>query len=122
MWIALAIMTTESLVSLAPVAAEIVRNLRGLRADTDVSAEDEEKEPPERLVPIKWSLWGGIISALLGTLVIRAVFGSDGIKPWASIIGFILASLLSLLAYVSANFISRADCDTDVNIPVFGSV
>lgn len=103
MWIALAIMTTESVISLVPVVAEFLRTIRKvyLHSKNDTTEEDEdedeENEPPSRLVPTKWALWGLIISAIGGTLIIRAAFGKEGIKPWASIIGFVLATVLSLL-------------------------
>lgn len=103
MWIALAIMTTESIVSLLPVVSELVRALRAWHKTPETPPAydlDEEKEPPERLVRTRHTLWGLVISALLGTLIIRAVFGDDGIKAWATLMGFVLAALLSLLGCV----------------------
>lgn len=100
MWIALAIMTTESVISLIPVVGEFLRTLQRAYSDHVLEGEedeDEENEPPTRLVPTKWAVWGLILSAIGGTIIIRAVFGKEGIKPWASIIGFILATVLSLL-------------------------
>lgn len=104
MWVALAIMTTESIVSLLPVVSELVRALRAQPETSDTPGRDlaEETEPPERLVPMRHAFWGLFASALLGTLIIRAVFGADGIKTWATLIGFALAALLSLLGYVTS--------------------
>jgi hypothetical protein len=111
MWVALAIMTTESIVSLLPVVLELVRALRAWPETSETSPGydlDEEKEPPERLVRTRYTLWGLFVSALLGTLIIRVVFGDDGIKAWATLIGFVLAALLSLLGCVVCfpNFIT----------------
>lgn len=101
MWIALAIMTTESIVSLIPVISDFVRQIRRLQSNTLSSntaiMEEEDSEPPQRLVPTRWALWGLVCSAFFGTIIIRLVFGAQGINPWASLVGFVLAALLSLL-------------------------
>jgi hypothetical protein len=103
MWIAVAIMTTDSIVSLLPVVSELVYALRASYKASETTSGydlDGETEPPERLVPTRHALWGLLASALLGTLIIRAVFGEDGIKAWATLVGFVLAALLSVLGYV----------------------
>jgi len=106
MWIAVAMMTTDSIVSLLPVVSELVYTLRASynKASETTSGYDldGETEPPERLVPTRHALWGLLASALLGTLIIRAVFGKDGIKAWATLVGFVLAALLSVLGCVAS--------------------
>lgn len=95
LWVALAVMVSDSLVSLIPVAWELVNDIAGRKRSGERA--DEEDEPPERLVPVKWVLWGVGASILLGTVLVWVVFGSDGIKAWATIIGFVLGSMLSVL-------------------------
>lgn len=105
MWVALAIMTTESVTSLLPVASELVRISRAWHKMSETTHEydsDGETEPAERLVPMRHALWGLFASALLGTLIIRTVFGADGIKAWATLIGFLLAAFLSFLGCVAS--------------------
>jgi uncharacterized oligopeptide transporter (OPT) family protein len=100
LWVALAIMCADSLVSLVPVAAEFVTSRLARReADTAVlqPADEEESELPERLVPTAWVTWGLGASVAFGTVVIWAVFGE---KPWATLCGFLAGSLLSILGYV----------------------
>ena len=70
--------------------------------------EDLEIEPPERLVPLSWVQWGLGGSGLLGVLLVWWVFGSDGIHPWATAIGLVLASVLALIGV-------RALGETDLN-------
>ena len=70
--------------------------------------DDPEHEPPERLVPMSWVVWGLGVSAVLGILLVWLVFGADGIHPWATAVGLILASLLSLIGV-------RALGETDLN-------
>ena len=59
--------------------------------------EDSEVETPDRLVPYSWVLWGLGASVLFGTILVWAVFGHEGIKPWATLLGFALGGLLSVL-------------------------
>lgn len=74
----------------------------------DEDPEDMETEPPERLVPLSW-VWTGLsASAILGVVLVWAVFGNEGIKPWATALGLLLASVLSLLGV-------RALGETDLN-------
>ncbi|KAL7421264.1 OPT superfamily [Cryptotrichosporon argae] len=153
LWVALAIMIAESVISLLPITitytARLIRHARQRRAgprvfarpaaDTDdddegfsrstrhydrgddyfdplpgedEDAEDAEIEPPERLVPTSWIVWGLAASAVLGVALVWVVFGSDGIRPWATAIGLVLASVLSLIGV-------RALGETDIN-PVSG--
>lgn len=100
LWVALAIMSAESVISLVPVALELVRSIQRIGTSPQPSAEDsgeQDIEPEERLVPIKWVLYGIGTSLLGGTSLVWFVFGSEGIKPWATVLGFALGAVLSLL-------------------------
>jgi len=105
LWVSLAIMCADSLVSLLPVAAEYFIYLLPTRIsyvmyghrDTDSDKEDFECETEDRLVPIRWVLAGLGGSVVIGTILVWAVFGNEGIKPWATLIGFVMGSLLSIL-------------------------
>lgn len=70
--------------------------------------EDPEHEPPERLVPTSWVQVGLIGSGILGVILVWLVFGVDGIHPWATAVGLVLASILSLIGV-------RALGETDIN-------
>lgn len=100
LWVSLAIMCADSIVSVIPVAAESLitavrsRTSRKLRNDTD----ELENETPERLVPLRWVYWGFGTSVILGSIVLWVIFGNDGIKPWASLLGYAVGGLLSILA------------------------
>ena len=106
LWVSLAIMCSDSLVSLVPVLSELLRTKVYLRLtgaaspDGDGDKENKEFEPDERLVPTSWVLWGLAGSILLGTVLVWAVFGDEGIKPWATLVGFVMGGLLSVLGYV----------------------
>jgi hypothetical protein len=69
---------------------------------------DPEHEPPERLVPLSWVKGGLVLSGVLGVVLVWMVFGSDGIHPWATAVGLVLASVLSLIGV-------RALGETDIN-------
>jgi OPT oligopeptide transporter protein len=98
LWPSLAIMCADSLVSLLPIVYESIKNVAGRKIpEGDVEPEDEETETMDRLVPITWVIWGSGGAVLFGTVLVWAVFGSEGIKPWATVIGFGLGGLLSLL-------------------------
>ncbi|KAI0648829.1 OPT oligopeptide transporter [Trametes meyenii] len=116
LWVSLAIMCSDSLVSLVPVVYELVytklwRPAIGL-SDGSTDKESKEVETEDRLVPMKWVVWGLSGSILVGTLLVWLVFGHDGIKPWATLIGFVMGGLLSVLGV-------RALGETDLN-PVSG--
>lgn len=130
LWTSLAIMVADSTVSLIPVILEFVQSAlpasmmkkgkikvprspavprfrgdssRDISTSRSIGEEDEmDPEPPERLVPRRWVLWGVGSSIILGTFLVWAVFGAEGIKPWATIIGYLLGGVLSLLGYVSS--------------------
>ena len=98
LWISLAIMCADSLVSLLPVIAEYFMKLFPTRrANSGKEEQDLECETEDRLVPIKWVGWGLGISIIVGTLLVWLVFGREGIKPWATLIGFVMGGLLSVL-------------------------
>lgn len=70
--------------------------------------EDAEHEPSNRLVPISWVLWGLAGSGVMGVGFVWFVFGDDGIKPWATAVGLVLASGLAVVGV-------RALGETDIN-------
>ncbi|KAH7884304.1 OPT oligopeptide transporter protein-domain-containing protein [Phlebopus sp. FC_14] len=118
LWVSLAIMCADSLVSLLPVIQEYVVKLASsyrsvkLGDDNEREEEDHEVETPDRLVPMRWVVNGLIGSIVVGTLLVWMVFGNEGIKPWATLIGFAMGGLLSILGV-------RALGETDLN-PVSG--
>jgi hypothetical protein len=62
-----------------------------------VSEDIPEDEPASRLVPDKW-VWGGLFTSVAaGTVLVWFVFGYEGIKPWATILGFLMGAVLSHL-------------------------
>ncbi|ORY20306.1 OPT oligopeptide transporter protein-domain-containing protein [Naematelia encephala] len=140
LWVALAIMIAESIISLIPItlsyATTLLRHHRQRSAgpkvfqpsnsprasnvteddyfdpQPDDADEDPEHEPPERLVPLSWVSWGLGASGVLGVVLVWYVFGQDGIHPWATAVGLVLASVLSIIGV-------RALGETDLN-PVSG--
>lgn len=104
LWVSLAIMCTDSLVSLIPVIYEIVvqkllpsRISLSLLGSEGTVKEDKEVETEDRLVPLSWVIWGTGGSVVVGTGLVWLVFGGEGIKPWATVVGYILGALLSVL-------------------------
>ncbi|KAG2340741.1 OPT superfamily oligopeptide transporter [Suillus weaverae] len=117
LWISLAIMCADSLISLLPVVYEycikLVARYRPTKSSDDAETyEDLEVETADRLVPTKWVIYGLVGSICIGTILVWMVFGDDGIKPWATLIGFMMGGLLSILGV-------RALGETDLN-PVSG--
>lgn len=105
LWVSLAIMCADSFISLLPVVYEycikIVAWYRPTKPGDDTEThEDLEVETADRLVPTKWVMYGLIGSICVGTILVWIVFGNDGIKPWATLIGFMMGGLLSILGYV----------------------
>ena len=100
LWVSLAIMCADSIVSLMPLVAEFVTSAARSRTsrETHNDTDDDEVETPERLIPISWVYWGFGISVTLGTIVLWMIFGNEGIKPWASLLGYVIGGLLSILA------------------------
>ncbi|KAL5525508.1 hypothetical protein ACEPAG_6844 [Sanghuangporus baumii] len=137
LWTALAVMVSDSIVSLLPIVQEVVTRSATVLAKRGGSlrlprtpvtpgfsaiARSEEEcidiegskdiETPDYLVPTNWVVYGLLFSIVLGTMLVWVVFGGEGIKPWASVIGFLMGGLLSLLGV-------RALGETDLN-PVSG--
>jgi len=119
LWVSLAIMCADSLISLLFVATEYLTKLLPTRFShaiygrgDDLDKEDYECETEDRLVPITWVVSGLGGSVVIGTILVWVVFGNEGIKPWATLIGFVFGGLLSILGV-------RALGETDLN-PVSG--
>ncbi|KAF8868240.1 oligonucleotide transporter [Gymnopilus junonius] len=119
LWISLGIMCADSLISLLPVAYEYVEDAirpwrRGYTSIRESNDQDKqhETETEDRLVPNKWVIIGLFFSVAIGTLLVWIVFGHEGIKPWATLLGFILGGMLSIIGV-------RALGETDLN-PVSG--
>uniref|UniRef100_A0A8H7Y0F4 Oligopeptide transporter n=1 Tax=Psilocybe cubensis TaxID=181762 RepID=A0A8H7Y0F4_PSICU len=118
LWISLGIMCSDSLVSLLPVVFEYLEDgLRHWRRDYSVveglgQSKSHETETKERLVPNSWVIIGLFLSVFIGTILVWIVFGNEGIKPWATLLGFILGGMLSIIGV-------RALGETDLN-PVSG--
>ncbi|KAJ3003405.1 hypothetical protein NUW54_g5316 [Trametes sanguinea] len=116
LWVSLAIMCSDSVISLVPVMYELLytKLWKGFTgsADGPTGKDSKEDETEDRLVPTRWVIWGLCGSIVSGTLLVWLVFGHDGIKPWATFIGFIMGGLLSVLGV-------RALGETDLN-PVSG--
>jgi hypothetical protein len=134
LWVALAIMIAESIISLLPIVLSYAITLVRYRRHTssrlklfqpvspresnvttndyfdpaDDEDDDPEHEPPERLVPMSWVWWGLGLSGVSGVILVWVVFGADGIHPWATAVGLVLASALSLIGV-------RALGETDIN-------
>ncbi|SJX62979.1 related to Iron transport protein 1 [Sporisorium reilianum f. sp. reilianum] len=132
LWISLAIMCSESIVGLVTlIASNGIHDLKSLAAakqqrrqqqhdedqhDHDAQAgsrgEDGDHEPPHRDTPTRWIVSGLVGSALVAVLLIYSSFGAEGISPWATLLGIVLASLFAILGV-------RALGETDLN-PVSG--
>ena len=100
LWVSLAIMCSDSIVSLIPVVVDFIASTARDWTSPEVqgAADDVEVETPERLVPLRWVYWGFGTSVVLGTAVLWVIFGNEGIKPWASLLGYAIGGLLSILA------------------------
>jgi len=100
LWVSLAIMCADSVVSLIPVVVEfIIPAAQGWTSREALTViDDVEVETPDRLVPLRWVCWGFGTSVVLGTLVLWTIFGNEVIKPWASLLGYAIGGLLSILA------------------------
>jgi len=108
LWVSLAIMSVDSLVSLMPLVLGAVARFAAPSSGDDRREIDEDEEPPSRLVPTKWVLVGGILSVIVGTFLVWIVFG-EATKPWATVVGYILAALLSLLGCVKGRTLSGVE-------------
>ncbi|KAJ3757415.1 OPT oligopeptide transporter protein-domain-containing protein [Lentinula raphanica] len=112
LWVSLAIMCADSLVSLLPVAWEFVVDAVHRMRFGSLSKDDGETETADRLVPGRWVIIGWCLSVFVGIILIWIVFGHEGIKPAATFAGYVIGGLLSVLAV-------RALGETDIN-PVSG--
>ena len=137
LWVSLGIMCADSLVSLVPVAIEFITDIIWSRkkrhsALGESPHENHETETEDRLVPNSWVATGLFVSVVVGTFLVWVVFGNEGIKPWATLCGFVLGGLLSIIGwvfslkspiYLKAHFLLqcrvRALGETDLN-PVSG--
>ena len=102
LWVSLAIMCADSFVSLLPVVQSFIAKalFSAAKVGNALPEEDHEVETPDRLVPTRWVWTGLFTSVIVGTLLVWMVFGDEGIKPWATLIGFAIGGLLSILGYV----------------------
>ncbi|KAG9038516.1 hypothetical protein FS842_003263 [Serendipita sp. 407] len=119
LWVALAVMTADSLVSIIPIVLEFFSFVSASFTPKEEQAQrrskpshDGEVEPSSRLIPRNWVLTGLGGSIACGTMIVYLLFGYEGIKPWATLVGFALGAVLSLLGV-------RALGETDLN-PVSG--
>jgi OPT oligopeptide transporter protein len=101
LWTSLAIMSSDSLVALIPTVWEYASKLVA-HADHELDY-DPEVETDDRLVPTRWVVWGIACSTIAGILFVWFIFGNEGIKPWATLISFVLGALLSILGYVACH-------------------
>lgn len=97
-------MSADSITSVLPVLGEFLPRLNPFKNwvepsfDTTVPAPAEPETPP-RLVPNNWVALGALISVVVGTVLVWALFGNKGISWWATVLGYGLGALLSLLGY-----------------------
>jgi len=96
LWIALAIMCADALVSLLPVAFELLEGVI-IHPGPGQSYHQKETETEDRLVPSNWVVVGLVLSVSLGLLLVWVLFGTKGIKPWATFLGFVFGALLSII-------------------------
>jgi hypothetical protein len=107
LWTALAIMCADSVVSLLPVFSGYIirpfwKSVTPLVDGGDVdSKEDCEVETEDRLVSMNWVIGGTVVSVVLGVILVWMVFGNEGIKPWATVFGFVIGGMLSVLGLVA---------------------
>ncbi|QRV74989.1 OPT oligopeptide transporter protein [Ceratobasidium sp. AG-Ba] len=111
LWVSLAIICANSFVSITPTIYRIGKSVYISIVSKRVTVVEEdvpEDEPDSRLVPNNW-VWGGLlVSTALGTILVWVVFGYEGIKPWATVLRFMIGGVLSHLG-------ARALGETDLN-------
>jgi hypothetical protein len=100
LWTCLAITCIDSLVSLSPIIFEATMRMlpRSAMSEGAAHKESQEVEPESRLVPWNWVIRGLGFSVALGVFLVWLVFGSEGIKPWATILAFLMGGLVSTFA------------------------
>ncbi|KAG9104215.1 hypothetical protein FRC06_004432 [Ceratobasidium sp. 370] len=100
LWVSLSIICADSFVSITPTVYRILKSAYATLVSKRVATVGEEvpeDEPESRLVPDNW-VWGGLgASVLAGTILVWTVFGYEGIKPWATVLGFLIGGALSHL-------------------------
>lgn len=106
-------MIAESVISLLPIvisySSNVLKQFEQSRQHEDAGdADDVETESPDRLVPMSWVGIGLAVSSALGIVLVWVIFGHEGIRPWATALGLVLASILSVLGV-------RALGQTDLN-------
>ena len=84
----------------------------GQGRETDQGGSSEDDEPPHRQTPTSWVGYGLLFSIIVGVWLVWLGFGSEGISPWATMFGMVLASIFAILGV-------RALGETDLN-PVSG--
>lgn len=104
LWTSLGIMCADSFVSLLPVAFDHLVDLVQKKTSAGVieGTQGHESETEDRLVPASWVLVGLASSIAVGTFLVWVIFGHDGIKPWATVLGFVLGGMLSIFGCVQA--------------------
>jgi uncharacterized oligopeptide transporter (OPT) family protein len=118
LWVSLGILCTDSFVSLLPVIFDYAKSLLSRKRDEELTAsKDHEAETPDRLVPNSWVISGIIASIITGTILVSLVFGKEHIQPWATVLGFLLGMLLSIIGLVAFLFILNIWCETLASIP-----
>jgi hypothetical protein len=86
--------------------------------DESTTDEPHDAEREDRLVPMTWVAAGVTSSIIIGTILVWIIFGHDGIKPWATVLGFILGGVLSIIGFVRLTrlvhfiftFLSQSPC------------
>jgi hypothetical protein len=112
-------MIAESVISLLPIAISysetLVSRIQQARHQGEAeSKEEDETEPPERLVPASWVGLGLLASSVLGIGLVWFIFGNEGIRPWATALGLMLASILSVLG---VRALGQTDLNPVVSLP-----
>lgn len=105
-WPALAIMTAESVLSLASVA--LFTLARSRRAKRDERSDDDDDDDTAEEVSLKLVVAGLGAASIFCVAATAAIFGSEGIKWWATAIALVLACAFSILGV-------RALGETDIN-------
>jgi OPT family oligopeptide transporter len=109
LWVALAIMTSESVIGLAVLSvSQTSAFTRFFSAQEEVAEQprsiNREKERSERLTPTSWIVIGLLVSSILSSALLYILFNSTNerlvtaLSPWVAPIGILLAAFLSVLA------------------------
>ncbi|PWN45157.1 OPT superfamily oligopeptide transporter [Ceraceosorus guamensis] len=115
LWIALAIMTSESFVGILVLLftwrgsepqrvraqARGARGVNGIGSSahlTQSRKSDDEDEPAARLIPASWLLVGLVLSAGSAVTILIYLFGSQGVDFLHVALGILVAAVLAVLA------------------------